>query len=242
MVVGLASQPAGAEITRMSVEHRSSLQIKICGVTRLEDLQVCAAAKIDYVGINLWQGSKRGLSVDAAARLLQAWPVAERGTTRVVGVFVDQEPGEIAAAQALLGLDAVQLHGNRPIDDYANLEMPQVWVIRGTPDLETLSWPRRNPAWVLLDALVPGFGGMGAQTDWTWARAFVDRFGAQVPVWLAGGITPSNAKQAGAEVGPSGLDVASGAEIDNAKRGEKDPAKVLAFARLRSDLELHFPE
>jgi len=69
--------------------------------------------------------------------------------------------------------------------------------------------------------------GAGLTTDWTWARAAVPRF--SVPVWLAGGITPVNAAAALAAVDPAGLDVASGAELPGASRGEKDRAKIVAL-------------
>ena len=61
--------------------------VKVCGITRRVDLEVCDAAGVDAVGINLWSGSKRGLSVDEAAVLLEGVSGAQR-----VGVFVDHAP------------------------------------------------------------------------------------------------------------------------------------------------------
>jgi phosphoribosylanthranilate isomerase len=83
----------------------------------------------------------------------------------------------------------------------------------------------------LLDAWVPGHGGAGQQTDWGWAAQAVVRL-RPPPVWLAGGIRPDNAAQALATVAPDGLDVASGAEIAGAPRGEKDPAAIAALVRI----------
>jgi len=198
-------------------------QLKVCGITRRVDLEVCDALGVDAVGINLWAGSRRGLTEDEAAVLLEGSAGAQR-----VGVFVDHAPHEVAAIAKRLGLDAIQPHGDAPIEPFAALGLPWVWVVRGTPELATLRVPDPAPAWVLLDAAVPGFGGAGAKTDWTWAAKAVAAL-APLPVWLAGGITPSNAAQALDQVRPAGLDVASGSEVAGATRGEKDVARVHAL-------------
>ncbi|MEZ4454544.1 MAG: hypothetical protein R3B09_34145 [Nannocystaceae bacterium] len=138
------------------------------------------------------------------------------------------EVDALLEAHARLGLDLVQLHGDAPIARYAALGIPYVWVIRGTPDLDALPLVDPAPTRILLDAAVPGFGGVGVRTDWAWARAAVRRL-APAPVWLAGGITPENAAAAIAEVDPAGLDVASGSERAGATRGEKDREKIAAL-------------
>lgn len=76
---------------------------------------------------------------------------------------------------------------------------------------------------------MPGYGGAGQTTDWSWARAAVQRLSPAAPVWLAGGITPDNAAAAISAVAPAGLDVASGAEAADARRGEKDRARIAAL-------------
>ncbi|MEM6290851.1 MAG: phosphoribosylanthranilate isomerase [Myxococcota bacterium] len=198
-------------------------KLKVCGITRREDLEVCDALGVDAVGINLWTGSKRGLGVPEAAALLEG----ARGAQRV-GVFVDFTPAQVAEAAATLHLDAIQPHGDAPPEGFAALGLPWIWVVRGTPDLETLRVPTPAPAWVLLDAAVPGYGGAGKTTDWTWASAAVEAL-APLPVWLAGGITPDNAAAALLQVRPAGLDVASGAESVGATRGQKDRGRIEAL-------------
>lgn len=199
-----------------------AVALKICGVTRSEDLEVCRSLGVDAVGINLWPGSRRGLTREAAARLLER---AGPGGPLRVGVFVDAGPQEVLEIQRALGLDAVQLHGDAPIEPYAALGIPYVWVLRGTPDLEQMFVPEPAPAWILLDAHVAGYGGAGRRTDWAWAQRAVKAL-APIPVWLAGGIDPGNAAQALAAVQPAGLDVASGAER---APGEKDPDEIAAL-------------
>jgi phosphoribosylanthranilate isomerase len=198
--------------------------LKICGVTRPDDLALCQSLGVDAVGLNLWPASSRGMSMPAAKRLVEAVP---RGTTLRVGVFVDATPEQVALAHAQLQLDAVQLHGDAAVAPFAALGIPYVWVVRGTPELATLRVPKPAPTWVVLDAHVSGYGGQGERTDWTWAAHAV-RALAPLPVWLAGGITPVNAREAIAEVGPAGLDVATGSEH---APGEKDREKIEALLR-----------
>ena len=208
--------------------------LKICGVTRAEDLRRCIELGVDAIGLNLWPGSRRHLSLDAAEAMLRAADVrtgSDESPTRV-GVFVDAALAEVEAAVKRLGLALIQPHGDAPVEPYAalaaGLGVGWIWVIRGTPALSTLRVPSPAPSWILLDAAVPGYGGVGVRTDWAWAREAVQHLAA-IPVWLAGGVTPENAAAAIAEVRPAGLDVASGSERAGATRGEKDPAKIAAL-------------
>jgi phosphoribosylanthranilate isomerase len=201
-----------------------SAKLKICGVTRPGDLAACIELGVDSVGINLWSGSRRGLSLAEAAALLRDVMPAHGGPERV-GVFVNPDREFLRRAHDTLGLDLVQVIDDEP--DAPAPTMPYTWVIRGTPALESLKMPRPTPTRVLLDAVAPGYGGAGLATDWGWAGVAVPRFA--VPVWLAGGITPENAAAALAAVRPCGLDVASGAELVGATRGEKDRNKIAAL-------------
>nr|WP_255216666.1 phosphoribosylanthranilate isomerase [Pseudenhygromyxa sp. WMMC2535] len=222
--------------------------MKICGLTRREDLEACAALGVDALGINLWPRSRRGLSLAQARALLESAPQAaggaggpgdDGGAGEVgillplrVGVFVDQPLAFVEEAVATLGLGAIQPHGDAPPRGYAELAarlgIPWIWVVRGTPALTELELPTPAPAWILLDAAVPGYGGEGRRTDWAWAARAVEAL-APIPVWLAGGIAPDNVDEALAQVRPAGIDVASGAELPGARRGEKDRAAIAAL-------------
>lgn len=196
-------------------------RLKICGVTRAEDVAACVELGVDAIGINLWAGSRRGLTLGEAAALVRELP---RGAIERVGVFVEPTVDEVRRAYEALELDLVQIVSDDPDAEALRLALPQLWVVRGTPASIELPTPR--PARLLLDAAVPGYGGAGQTTDWGWARAVVEQWSPRLPVWLAGGITPDNAAAALAAVGPAGLDVASGAELAGAKRGEKDRARI----------------
>lgn len=212
--------------------------LKICGITRVEDMDACREAGVDAVGLNFWEGSRRHVSMEKARELIQACRAPGPGRApRVVGVFVERTPAEVRAVVETLGLDAIQPHGDRPGAAYAGLGCPWIWVVRGTPSLPELQQQLtrqeggKPPAWVILDALVRGYGGEGQQTDWDWAARAV-RALAPVPVWLAGGIDPDNAVSARVHVRPAGLDVASGAEMAGAAHGAKDPGRVARLASI----------
>lgn len=207
----------------------STTGLKVCGVTHEADLDACIAAGVDAVGLNFWSGSSRAIDV-ATGRALVQRARAAGSAIELVGVFVDRDPAQVAELAAQVGLDAIQPHGDRPGRDYAELGLPWVWVVRGTPDLATLKVPTPAPAWALLDAHVPGYGGRGVTTDWDWAAQAV-RHLAPLPVWLAGGIGPDNAADAIARVAPAGLDVASGAQVSGDPR-RKDAGKIAALVSI----------
>ncbi|HLT39868.1 MAG TPA: phosphoribosylanthranilate isomerase [Enhygromyxa sp.] len=208
-------------------------RLKVCGVTRVEDLRACVELRVDAVGFNLWPGSKRYLDLREAERLIADAQPGEGGPLRV-GVFVDLDLPAIAEAIAVLDLDLIQAHGDGPLEPVAELaagyDVGWIQVIRGTPKLATLRVPEPRPRWILLDAAVPGFGGAGQRTDWTWAAAAVQAL-APTPVWLAGGIDPGNVEIALREVEPAGIDVASGAELPGAQRGEKQREAIAALVQ-----------
>lgn len=201
-----------------------ALGLKICGVWHPDDAVMCRQAGVPAVGLNFWSGSKRRIDLVQAKRI--AGPL--RGHTDVVGVFVDHSPGEVAGIAAEVGLDAIQPHGDADPAPYAALGLPWVWVVRTPVDLSTLRVPLPAPRWVLLDAPTAGFGGQGVVADWTSAAAVVAAL-SPLPVWLAGGIAPSNASAAIASVAPAGLDVASGAELVGTTPPRKDAAAIAAL-------------
>lgn len=205
--------------------------LKICGLTRAEDLRACDELGVDAVGLNFWPGSKRALEPEAGRELVAS--LRGSGPTRV-GVFVDAPLAQVEAAIDACALELIQPHGDAPVEAYAELAVGRglgwVWVLRGTPDLEALRLPEPRPRWILLDAAVAGYGGAGRRTDWAWAAEAVEAL-APIPVWLAGGVTPDNVAEALERVRPAGVDVASGAELPGAGRGEKDREAIAALIR-----------
>jgi phosphoribosylanthranilate isomerase len=202
----------------------ATVSLKICGVTTRADAQQLVAMGVDALGVNFWPESKRYLSPDDAAWLLDL-----AGKILRVGVFVNESP-ELPLRLVREGyLDAVQLHGDETPDDAA------VFRDEGIPFIKAIGVKTRadleratdyGAMGILLDAHAPGiYGGTGEVFDWEVASAF-RRDNPELPVILAGGIVPENAGLAAMSVRPAALDIASGAEISP---GIKDFEKVAEF-------------
>lgn len=194
------------------------LFVKICGVTTPEDAAMAAAAGADAIGVNLWPGSKRHVTADAARDIVAAIP---DGVLRV-GVFVDAPVAEVEQRIDELGLDRVQLHGDESAAAFGGgLDTRLIRVIRVRDEASFDSEAGWSPALWLYDAHVDGYGGAGVPAPWPLIAARARR-----RFLLAGGLTPENVAAAIAATRPDGVDVASGVE-SSARR--KDPARVAAF-------------
>ncbi len=206
-------------------------RVKICGITRAEDLQAAAAAGADAVGLNFYAASPRAVSPERARELAAAAPVGLVGS----GVFVDTPVTEIRRLLRHTPLDAVQLHGDYPAEEIASLaDLPVVLALRdsapGFPAAHKLLAECRAAgarfAALLLDAHAPGrYGGTGLTVDWPAVAASRSAFGPE-PLILAGGLTPANVAEALRASTCDGVDTAGGVE---SSPGVKDHAKVRAF-------------
>jgi phosphoribosylanthranilate isomerase len=198
--------------------------LKICGVTLQGDAEKLVELGVDAVGFNFWPKSKRYLDPREGR-----WAKALAGSILRVGVFVN-EASDLPYRLYGEGLiDVVQLHGDETAKTVRGFSKAGILVIKavGVKDAADMANAGGYGAdAVLLDAYAPQvFGGTGEVFDWNLAQAFKSRF-PEIPMILAGGITPVNARQAASEVRPAGLDVASGAEVSP---GVKDFVKVKAL-------------
>lgn len=207
-------------------------QIKICGITRLEDGLAAAAAGADAVGFNFCSSSPRYIEPAVARKIGAQLP---KLLTRV-GVFVDAPADEIWRVVDDAKLNAVQLHGDEPPQLLGALP-PGVLVLRAfrmretglAPLAEYISAAAANgrvPDAVLIDAHSPHtHGGTGQTVDWERVRDERSLLG-DMPLILAGGLTPRNVADAIGLVQPDGVDTASGVEISP---GIKDAALIRGF-------------
>lgn len=195
--------------------------VKVCGLTREEDVALACELGASYVGFNFAAASPRRVTVESAARLSAAAPP---GVLRV-GVFVSEDEGFLREAVEAAGLDLVQLHRKLRDEDLERPCAPVIAVLRVGREGATLPDPRaleRCHA-ILFDTLDAGrAGGTGVAFDWSLVAG--RRWG--LPVFLAGGLRPENVAEAVRRVRPAAVDVASGVESGP---GVKDPAKMRAF-------------
>ncbi len=208
------------------------VQVKICGLTNLEDARWAYQCGADLLGFIFVPASPRCVAPAEAAAIIAALR-AEGCSALCVGVFANAPASEVREIADRCRLDLVQLHGEEP-PAYAR-QMPRPVIrahrVRGAvPWGELLSYP----AWAyLLDSFHPqSAGGTGQTWDWDMLR------GAAPPAvrwFLAGGLTPENAAAAVRRLKPWGVDVSSGVE---SRPGLKDPVKVRDFIqRVRTACE-----
>lgn len=197
------------------------VEVKICGITNLEDARAALELGADYLGFVLYPKSPRYITGSALAAILDKLP----GTCRAVGVFVNDSRSVVASVATECRLHAVQLHGDECATDFPEMPVPvwrAVW-------LRDKVWTPTPDDWAVdryvVDAAAKGvYGGAGRSADWKAAAAFA----TQHRIMLAGGLTPDNVAKAIRAVNPAGVDVVSGVE---SKPGKKDLRKVAAFVR-----------
>jgi phosphoribosylanthranilate isomerase len=198
----------------------ASVRIKHCGITSLEDAELCRQAGAWALGMILWPGSPRACSIDEAGRITRAM----RRKTELVGVFVNERMSRVVELADVLGLTAIQLHGDEGPSFAAEVRrrtgarIIKAVRVRDRGDVAGLG--AFHTDFHLLD------GGGGETFAWDMVRARKPPPPAPPPVILAGGLTPANVGDAIEAVRPYAVDVASGTER---VPGVKDPEKVQAF-------------
>ena len=199
--------------------------IKICGLTRAEDVSAARAAGADWLGFIVEAPSSRRVSVANAAALIDGL----EGVT--VAVTVNPDDALLDAVVAA-GFTHIQLHGDEPMPRVAEVGVRTgLTVIKAVPvatrdDIKLATEYSGAADWLLLDAKAPvgetQRGGHGLSFDWDMLR------GAPLPRrWgLAGGLTPGNVGGALSRVRPALLDTSSGVEVSP---GVKDAALMREF-------------
>ena len=179
-------------------------EVKICGLTRREDVEAAVELGADFVGFVLYPKSKRYVPPERLPELARGL-----GKVRKVGVFVDASPDEMRRATELGELDVVQLHGHESADFARSIDFSEVWKAAYDPEFPA--------ARLVCDAPC---GGSGMPGD----RAAAAKLAAIRPIMLAGGVAPDNAVELIRLVRPAGIDLASGVE---SAPGVKDHRKML---------------
>jgi phosphoribosylanthranilate isomerase len=212
---------SGNELKRAaaSLEKQETVQVKVCGLTRVDEAVACAQAGARAVGCVFYAKSPRCVTTATARELRRALPPE----VACVGVFVNEPFKSIMAIAAHTGFTAVQLHGNESPEVVGLVRREGLFVIKALfadrpPLLE--EGPQYSPSAFLVECGRGPLPGGNAQ-DWDWSRAgpFADRH----PLILAGGLTPENAAQAVRAAVPDAVDVSSGVETSP---GRKDIRKV----------------
>lgn len=194
-------------------------RIKICGITRREDLRSAADLGADAVGFVFYPPSPRYLTPEQAAALVADAPAF----LTTVGLFVNAEAATVWRLLEHVPLQSLQFHGDEDAQFCRQFRRPYIKAARMRPGLDLVKYATSFPdaSGLLLDAYVEGYGGAGQTFDW---RLVPDRL--PVPIILSGGLDVSNIAAAIRAVRPWAVDVSSGVEKG---KGIKDAAMMAAF-------------
>ncbi|MDD3307381.1 MAG: phosphoribosylanthranilate isomerase [Acetobacterium sp.] len=194
-------------------------KIKICGLSRMEDIEAVNAAQPDYIGF-VFAASKRQVDMATARTLKQALDPG----IETVGVFVNHPVAEIIALAEQNIIDIIQLHGD---EDEATVRLLQTQT--GLPVIRALriSSPADIQAtaanYRLFDTYDPSqYGGSGAAFNWDLLQGVTGDF------FLAGGLNIDNIAAAIQQVRPYCVDLSSGVETD----GFKDREKIIEIVEM----------
>ena len=195
-------------------------RVKICGITRGQDLDAAVAAGADAVGLVFHPASRRFVAAEQAAGLLAARPAF----VTVVGLFLNAEPEWVRTVLRTVNLDLLQFHGTESPEYCRQFQRPYMKALgmEGQADVRPLARRYADAVALLLDSHAPGeAGGTGSVFDWSRIPAELGR-----PVVLAGGLGPHNVRQAVRLARPYAVDVSSGVE---SAPGVKSPALIHSF-------------
>jgi phosphoribosylanthranilate isomerase len=207
----------------------TSTRIKICGITREQDIHAVANSGADALGLVFYEKSPRHVGLDKAAKLAHAVPPF----VTVVGLFVNPSVDYVREVLAKVPLDVLQFHGEESPEFCRQFGRPYLKAIRVKPgvDLVQCAASYGTAQGLLLDAYVEGTqGGTGESFDW----ALIPH-NLPLPVILSGGLHAGNVEAAVRQVRPYAVDVSSGVEAD---KGIKDAAKIAAFITEVKNVEL----
>ncbi len=206
-------------------------RLKICGITREQDLRAAVDAGADALGFVFYPKSPRYVTPERAGELCRALPPF----VGAVALFVNPSLEEVQQVAARMPLGLIQFHGDETVEGCAAIaaavQRPFVRAYRVRPDtspsalLECELAYRAASPWftgLLLDTWVDAYGGAGKVFDWSLIpKELAPR------VVLSGGLSVQNATDAVERVRPFAVDVSSG--VEKAK-GIKDARKIAAFA------------
>jgi phosphoribosylanthranilate isomerase len=196
-------------------------RVKICGLTRTEDVQAACEAGADAIGLVFYPPSPRAVTVEQARLILLDVPPF----VTVTALFVNPSVDEVQAVLAQIpAISLLQFHGDESAAFCRQFGRAYIKAIpmRDDVDLAQQALLYEDALGLLVDTYKPGIpGGSGESFDWHRLPQSLSK-----PLILAGGLTPDNVAEAIQQVAPFAVDVSGGVE---ASKGVKDTAKVIAF-------------
>lgn len=199
-------------------------KIKLCGLTRLCDIEAANELSSEYIGFVFFEKSRRYVSPERASELKKHL----NHDIKAVGVFVNEDVRQIASLLERGTIDIAQLHGSEGEDYIHSLreltDKPIIKAFRIDSGADISAARECSADFVLLDS---GNGGTGTSFDWQLIMN-IER-----PYFLAGGLNPDNVGDAVKKLNPYAIDVSSGIETN----GIKDRVKMTRFVSAAREIQ-----
>lgn len=192
------------------------VKVKICGLTRSEDLQQVILQGADYAGFIFYPPSPRYVKPEQVAEM-------ESSSIQRVGVFVNEAPSNVREIFELARLDLVQLHGEESPEYCAKLNLPYWKAIRVKDSSSLDALDHYSPDNFILDTFSPNlYGGTGKTFNLDLAKQALTK---TPRIIIAGGVAVDNLHEI-LSLQPFGIDVSSSLEENP---GRKSPEKLKLF-------------
>ncbi len=190
-------------------------KIKLCGLSRLCDIEAANELKPDYIGFVFASKSKRYVTYEKAMELKSLLSPE----IQAVGVFVNESLQNVAKLLQNGTIDIAQLHGDEDEDYVTQLRLLTDKPIIKAFRMETANDIKTAKQSTADSILLDSGAGTGAVFDWSLVKSI------RRPYFLAGGLDPGNVADAVKALHPFAVDVSSGIETN----GAKDKTKMAAF-------------
>jgi len=204
-------------------------RIKICGLTREQDVAAAVQAGADAIGFVLYPKSPRHVSIERARELARGLPAF---VTPVL-LVVNETPQALQDIVRQMPWATLQFHGDESPSQCEASGHPHIRAARipldaGAAGFDLVEYAKQHAAAqaILVDAHVSGYGGAGLSFDWNAFNWSHPAIAASSRLVLSGGLTPANVTDGILQVRPWAVDVSSGVE---AAKGIKDPGKIQRF-------------
>lgn len=198
-------------IDRLIKELKISVKVKICGIRSTKAARAAIESGADFLGFNFVPSSKRYIDPILALEIINSI----RGQIKIVGIFQDAKIAEVNKIVSDLKLDFVQLHGKENNEYINKVGMPVIKSITENDQPDKI-----KADYFLLDRPNRGEGEM---VDLEKASKLT----TNLPIFIAGGLTPDNVASVVSQIRPFAVDVAGGIETN----GRQDLEKIRLFVR-----------
>lgn len=208
-------------------------EVKICGITNIEDAIFCAENLIDCLGFVYFEKSKRFITPKLTGEITE-----KLENISFAGVFVDSPIDYVLEAVEIGNLDIIQLHGKESVQYVKELKkstkakIVKCLYINDEPNIQKIDEYKEFVHAFIIEAeknILPGGNGIG------WDYSKLSELSKKYKIISAGGINPLNFEKAVNSSGCSAFDMSSGVEVSP---GIKDHQKIKQIADLKNKIQI----